>query len=488
MSNSNSPHTCQIAIIGAGFGGLATAIRLQKEGYNSFLIFEQAAAVGGTWRDNVYPGCACDVPSHLYSFSFEQNPEWSQHYSKQPEIFNYLKNCVDKYKLTDKIKFQTTISALTFVEQGSFWKIQTTKGETFTAQIVVSATGPLNRPNIPKIDGLSTFQGKQFHTFHWDNDYDLTNKKVAVIGTGASAIQFVPEIAPKVKTLHLFQRTPPWVLPKPNRKITKFEHWLFKKFPIFQRLQRRFIYWAQEFTAIGFLGNFVFLRFFEKLAKRYLKAKIKDAELRQKLSPDYRIGCKRILLSSNYYPALTRKNVHVQTDGIAKITANSIIDKKGKEHLIDALILSTGFQATEPITMTIKGKNNRELLKEWKKNGTKAYYGISVSGYPNLFFLLGPNTGLGHNSVIYMIESQVNYLVDYLKNLAQKKVAYFDVKSSTQTTFNQEIQEKIKPTVWQSGGCRSWYQTDAGENTTLWPGFTTTYRKLTRKVNLEDFD
>lgn len=478
----------QVAIIGAGFAGLAAAFRLKQQARSSFVIFERADEVGGTWRDNTYPGCACDVPSHLYSFSFELNPNWSRMYSKQPEILAYLKNYVDKYDLRPYIRFKTEIIHSKFDESTGLWNLQDTQGNVTTARVVISAIGPLNRPHIPKVKGLENFQGESFHSSEWRDDCKLEGKKVAVIGTGASAIQFIPEIAPKVAKLSVFQRTAPWIIPKEDRKITKFEHQLFQKLPLFQQAHRGLIYWLNEFKGLSFMGNETLQKFGEKTAMEHLHDTITDPELRQALTPPYKMGCKRVLISNDYYPTFLRENVQLITEGIQEVKAHSIIDQAGNEYPVDTIIFGTGFVASEFIgVLNFRGLKDRDLMAEWSQTGAEAYYGIAAEGFPNLLFLVGPNTGLGHNSIVHMIESQLNYIMDYLKILDQGgEDAYLDVRADVQKKFNANIQNRLTETVWASG-CKSWYQTSQGKNTTLWPGLTVEYRRKTRKINPCDY-
>lgn len=478
----------EVAIIGAGFAGLAAAIRLKQENRNSFIIFERAAEVGGTWRDNVYPGCACDVPSHLYSYSFELNPNWSRTYSTQPEILAYIKGCVAHHQLDKQIRFNTEISKLQFIESEGYWLLTSKDGYSTTARMVISATGPLNRPNLPNIKGLDTFKGTVFHSSNWNYNFDLTGKKVAVIGTGASAIQFIPQIAPKVKQLTVFQRSAPWITPRKDRKLSNFEHSLFKAVPGVQRLVRALIYWILELRGLSLFGNETIHRFGAKMAKKHLEDAIKDPILKDKLTPNYKMGCKRILVSDDYYPTFKRENVSLYTNGISEITPSAIIDENGVAHEFDAIILGTGFVAAEMLLDTkIIGLNNRDLLAEWLEDGPEAYYGITVSGFPHLMFLVGPNTGLGHNSIIHMIESQVNYIIDFLKMLNKKgENAVLDVKPVIQAEFNRKIQDELTDTVWASG-CKSWYQTDKGKNTSIFPGLTVRYRRETKNVNPADY-
>lgn len=478
-----------VAIIGAGFAGLGAAIRLKQRGNTSFVLFERAADVGGTWRDNVYPGCACDVPSHLYSLSFAPNPNWSRMYSTQPEIFAYLKAIVDTWELDSAIRYNTDIVHTEFSESTGFWTLTDRAGNQTTARVVVGAIGPLNRPSLPTLPGLDTFTGKAFHSSGWDTTYDLTGKQVAVIGTGASAIQIVPQIAPIVKQLTVFQRTAPYVTPRSDRAVSPAEQRLFRQLPILQKTYRSAIYWINELRGLSFLGNETFNKVGTRLALRHLNASVSDPVLRAKATPDYKLGCKRVLVSDDYYPALTRSNVELVTDAIDHVTATGIVTKDGTERAVDVIIFGTGFVASEIICdLHIVGRRGHNLFDQWLATGPEAHYGITASGYPNLLFLVGPNTGLGHNSIVHMIESQVNYVLGYLDLLDKAGPdAFLDVKPEAQEAYNTAIQTKMADTVWASG-CRSWYLDSRGKNTTLWPALTVTYRKATKRVNSADYE
>ncbi len=480
--------TVDVAIIGAGFSGLAAAVRLQERGNPSFIVFERAAAVGGTWRDNTYPGCGCDVRSHLYSFSFNPNPGWSRVYSKQPEIQQYLVETVSKFGLAPHIRYNTEIIRTEFSEETGRWTLTDRAGQQTTARAVIGATGPLNRPSIPKIKGLETFGGKAFHSSNWDHSCDLTGKRVAVIGTGASAIQIVPEIAPIAGQLTVFQRTPPYITPKPDRPIKAWEKRLFTALPVAQQAKRSLIYWLNELVGTGFLGNKTISKLGTETALKHLESQITAPELRRKLTPNYQLGCKRVLVSNDYYPALTRPNVSLETERIAEVTPTGIVTTDGKMHPTDVLIFGTGFVAADIIAdLHIVGREGRVLFDEWAKTGPEAYYGITTSGYPNLFFLVGPNTGLGHNSIIHMIESQMNYIMDCLDVLdTAGPDAFLDVKPDVQQAHNADLQAQLQKTVWASG-CQSWYQDSRGKITTIWPALTVTYRKLTKRVNPADY-
>lgn len=481
----------EIAIIGAGFGGLGLAIRLQQEGYQNFIIFERAAIAGGTWRDNTYPGCACDVPSHLYSFSFEPNPNWSREYSPQPEILNYILHCKEKHHLDSHIRYNTTIAQADFDEKRGCWELKNQHGDIFTARILVSAIGPLNVPSIPKIKGLETFEGASFHSSEWDGKIDLNGKKVAVIGTGASAIQIVPNIAPKVAELYLFQRTAPWILPKNDRPISKFSQNLFQKIPFLQYLKRTAYYWFYEFAGRALFSDNLVRTVTRRMAKRHLRNSIPDEALRKKLTPNYEIGCKRRLPSDDFYPALLRKNVHLVTDNVQEISAKGVMDDKGIFRDVDVIIWATGFYVADfgKRDISVLGRNGRNLFAEWNEKGPEGYYGTCVSGFPNMSLILGPNTGLGHTSQLHIIESQINYILDYIKNIKNlPNNEFLDVKPKAQEKYNKEIHEKLQTMVWSSGGCNSWYLHESGRNSTLWPGHTNTFRNRTKKIILEDFE
>ena len=478
----------QVGIIGAGFGGLVAALKLKGAGKNNFVIFERAAEIGGTWRDNIYPGCACDVPSHLYSIASEPNPEWNFKFSRQPEILNYLKNVVAKNDLAQHIRLNSDIIEIKFIESDGLWQVTDRIGKQTHVKVILSAMGPLNRPVIPNFQGLDSFKGEKFHSSEWDSTCDLKGKRVAVIGTGASAIQIVPTIAPEVAHLSVFQRTPAWVAPRDDRKIRDFEKTLFKQAPVMQKGMREAFYWINEFLGKAFIGNKNVYKIAEFMSLRKLKKEIKDPEIRQKLTPPYKMGCKRILVSDDFYPAFNRPNVSLITDSIEKITTDSIMTNDGKTHPVDVIIFATGFEAADVALYTkIINKNGQNLIDQWAKTGAQAYHGTTVSGYPNLAFLLGPNTGLGHNSVIHIMESQMNYVLDYLNVLEKSgEKAYLDVKPHVQEAHNEFVQNQFAGTVWASG-CKSWYMNKFGRNTTLYPRLTVQFRKETQKINVEDY-
>lgn len=476
-----------VVIIGAGFGGLGMAIRLKAQGQDDIVIIEKGSDVGGCWRDNTYPGAACDVPSHLYSYSFERHYPWSRRFAPQSEIFAYQQYCARKYDVYRHMRFNTEVAKASFDEAQGVWAITLTNDETIFARILITATGQLNQPAYPKMPGIHDFKGAHFHSARWDHSVDLKGKTVAVIGTGASAIQFVPEVAKVAGKVMLFQRSAAHVLAKPDRAYTEREHRILKKFPITQTLDRLKIYIANEARVLGFTSLQKAMALFEWQFRQQLKKFIKDPELREKLTPDYPIGCKRILMSNDYYPALAQDHVEVINQGISEVTATGVVDSEGKHHDVDVIIYGTGFKATDFLTpMTITGRDGIALNDAWQ-DGAEAYLGISVNGFPNLFMLYGPNTNLGHNSIIYMLESQIHYVQQCIAAIDSQKLRSLEVRNYVQVGFNDIVQSKISDTVWNKG-CHSWYKTESGKNTNNWPGFTFNYRRQTEKLDLNDYD
>jgi cation diffusion facilitator CzcD-associated flavoprotein CzcO len=479
-ANSKTAHY-RVAIIGSGFSGLGMAIKLKQAGENNFIVFEKDSGVGGTWQVNSYPGCACDVQSHLYSYSFEPNPNWTRMFATQPEIRGYLQHCASKYNVMPHVRLNNAIEHLRWNEQEQHWHLQDANGIHYTANIVVSGMGGLSKPALPEIRGLDKFAGKVFHSQQWDHAYDFRGKRVAVIGTGASAIQFVPQIQPKVAHLDLYQRTPPWILPKPDRPISGLERSLFARIPALQKLWRGLIYSQLETRVLGFAVSPKVMLLPQTIAKHHIYTRIKDPILRKKVTPDYRFGCKRVLISDDYYPALTQKNVDVITAGIREITETSVITNDGTRRDVDAVILGTGFRVSDLVARgMLFGRNGLDITDIWK-NGPSAYKGICVTGFPNLFFLMGPNTGLGHSSMVYMIESQIHYVMDAVARMQQNGWQSVDVKPDLQEHYNRDIQGGLGHSVWNAGGCSSWYlHPVTGRNTALWPGFTFNYRATTK--------
>ncbi|MBF6436705.1 flavin-containing monooxygenase [Nocardia cyriacigeorgica] len=487
VANQPTRHLRTI-IIGSGFAGLGLAIRLSQQGRQDFLVLERGADVGGTWRDNTYPGAACDVPSHLYSYSFALNPNWSRSFSRQGEIQAYIQGVAKKYNVLDKHIFNCDVTGARWNNDTARWEITSSQGN-FTADTVVSAVGALCEPNLPDIKGINSFEGEIFHSARWNHDADLTGKRVAVIGTGASAIQIVPAIAPKVGHLDVYQRTAPWLLPRLDRPYLKAEQLAFKYIPGVQRLSRAAIYAARETQVVGLAKFPALMQGFELLAKAKLRYEIRDPELRAKVTPNFRIGCKRMLISNDYYPALDRDNVDVVTDGIAEVRPNSIVTKDGTEREIDALIVATGFHVTDsPTYETITGKDGRTLTEVFDEIGQQGYKGSSIANFPNMFFLLGPNVGLGHTSMVYMIESQINYIADALATIDKQDLRTVEVRRDVQDRYNAELQKKLAKSVWLNGGCSSWYLDKHGNNTTLWPDFTFEFRRLTKHFDVEAYE
>ncbi len=476
----------RVVVIGTGFGGLGMGIRLKQAGIDTFVILEKASSLGGTWRDNDYPGAACDVESHLYSFSFEKNPAWSRTFAPQKEIRAYLEHCADKYCIRSHLRFDAEVVAARFDEASNVWTVELANGERLEADIVVAATGGLSRPVYPDIPGLETFAGRLFHSARWDHTFDLAGKSVGVIGTGASAIQFVPQISGRTRELHLFQRTPPWVLPKPDRPIGAVERFFYRFVPFVQWLYRAFLYFLCELRVLGFVIHPKLMAYPERMARRYLERSVSDPALRAKLTPSYTMGCKRVLLSNDYYEGLQRPGVELVTHGIREIKPEGVVTRDGRLHSLDALILGTGFQAAEAVSpFVIRGAGGRDLAEVWR-DGAEAYLGTTVAGFPNLFFIVGPNSGLGHSSMVFMIESQIGHIIEAISSLRRAGANRIEVREAAQRVFNDKIQAQMKKSVWASG-CTAWYTTETGKNTTIWPSFTFVFRMLTRRVEPEHY-
>jgi cation diffusion facilitator CzcD-associated flavoprotein CzcO len=485
--NGTVPRHVRVGIIGAGFGGLGTAIRLAQQGDDDFLIFERAADVGGTWWANTYPGCQCDIPSHLYSFSFAPNPNWSRTYPKQPEIRDYLRATAEKFGIYDRIRFESPITSAEWDDDGDVWRLQTPKGA-YTADVLVAAPGPLSAPSIPQLPGLDTFEGTVFHTATWNHDHDLTGRRVAVIGTGASAIQAVPEIQKVVEHLDVVQRTPPWVVPHRDRPITRAERVLYNRLPALQRLVRTSVYFARELLVPGLVYRPQIMKAVEKLARRHIAEQVPDAELRRRVTPEYAIGCKRILPSNKWYPALGAANVELVTDTISEIVPNGYVTADGRRHEVDTIIFATGFHVTDiPLANIVAGREGRRLSDVWQRS-PQAYRGTAVAGFPNLFLLVGPNVGLGHNSIVFMIEAQINYVMDALAQMRRRGAGTVEVRRDALESYNARLQSRMGRTVWNSGGCSSWYIDAEGRNTTIWPDFTFRFWNETREFDAAAYE
>lgn len=473
-------------IVGAGFSGLCAGIQLRKAGIEDFVILEKAQGVGGTWRDNTYPGAACDIPSHLYSYSFEPNPKWTRAYGGQPEILAYLEHCATKYGLRPHIQFGARVSRAEYDEPSGTWFVFTDDDRMFRARALVLGNGALHLPQIPDLPGLASFRGTTFHSARWDHGYDLAGKRVAVIGTGASAIQFVPQIAPRVQQLDLYQRTPPWIVPKADRPMSDLELWALDRVPGAHWLRRSGLYWLLESRVLGFAFAPKLNAVLERLVRKHLERSVPDPELRAKLTPAYRLGCKRILISNDYYPALARHNVDLITDGIERIEEHGIRTTDGTLREVDAIVFGTGFRVVDYVSsMKIVGRRGVDLNDAWRTS-VRNYLGINVSGFPNLFLLMGPNTGLGHNSMVFMIEAQVHYLVRAIRAMHRNALASIDVRPDVEQAFVAEMSRKLAKTVWTSG-CSSWYMAPDGQ-VLLWPGFTFDYWLRTRRIDLRAYE
>ena len=477
----------QIAIIGGGFGGIAMAIRLLQNGIQDFTILEKANDFGGTWRENRYPGAACDVQSHMYSLSFAPKTDWTKRYAEAPEIFDYIQGLITRFKLAQYARLQCEVLSAVYLEDECQWQLTLNDQSTLIAQYVIFASGPLHVPQIPHIPGIENFKGKVFHSSQWDHGYSLHGKTVASIGTGGSAIQYIPEIAPQTERLYVFQRTAAWVIPRDERLYKGLEKKLFAKFDWFRKLHRARLYWSNESRVVPIVKPLT-MKYAQKLAEVFIRYQVKDKTIAKKLTPDYIMGCKRILVSNKYFPAFNRKNVELITDGIQELTADSIITQDGKIRKIDCLIYGTGFITDPRIylkSFSCTGLNGIELKDAWK-DGAESFYGISTKGFPNLFQLLGPNTVLAHNSVVFMIESQVEYILQMMDLVARTHSQAIAVKGHVQDQFNQQVQTMMGGTVWQSG-CVSWYQQDGGKNFALWPTYTWKYWLNTKKLNPADY-
>ena len=481
------PQEFDVAIVGAGFGGLCMGIQLLAAGIRNFVILEKGDEVGGTWRDNSYPGAECDVQSHLYSYSFDGKPDWSQRYAGWREIQQYILDTTERHGLRPYIRFGQEVNAAHFDATTACWTIGLASGATVVAKHFVLASGPLHRPQVPKLPGLESFRGKVFHSAQWDHGYDLSGKRIASIGTGASAIQYCPEIAPQVQRLHVFQRTAAWVMPRDTRTYSPGEQRRYARFPWWRKIHRARLYWTNE-SHVWPIFHPTLARAVQRLARLFIRRQVKDPVLAAALTPTYTLGCKRILISNAWYPMFNRENVELVTAGIREIRAGSIVTDDSVERPVDCIILGTGFIVDPRIYMQdfpVTGLPGHTLAHDWKR-GAEAYLGMSVSGYPNLYQLVGPNTALGHNSIIFMIECQVRYVVDCLRELRERGADYLDVNADEQARFNGRVQHALEGTVWASG-CVSWYQQADGKNFTIWPWSTWRYWLQTRHVQASHY-
>ncbi|HEV8558593.1 MAG TPA: NAD(P)/FAD-dependent oxidoreductase [Actinophytocola sp.] len=472
-------------IIGTGFAGIGMAIELQRAGLGDVTLLEKAADLGGVWRENTYPGAGCDIPSPYYSFSFAPNPLWPMRFSLREDIHAYLGAVTDRYRLREKIHFNTEVTGAAWDEGRGVWRVETATGRTYEANVLIPAVGQLSRPAWPAIPGRETFTGHAFHSAEWDHSGDLTGRRVAVIGTGASAIQFVPRIQPEVGQLTLFQRSAPYVVPKADTAYRPWQHTLYRRIPQTQLLERAFFWALCEFATVGLKSDNAITRSVDLLARAMRRRQIKDPVLRAKLTPDYPAGCKRVLFASNYYPALTQPNVSVETNPVKEITPTGVRTAGGAHHAADVIIYATGFRTTEFLgPMKVLGLAGRDLRDIWS-GGARAYYGIAVPGFPNMFLMYGPNTNLGCGSIIYMLERQARYIRQAVQHLAATGSSSVDVRSEVADRFDEEVQRRLGHSVWSL--CRSWYREPTGRISTNWPGLVSEYHRRTRTLDPSDY-
>ncbi len=475
----------EVIIVGAGMAGIGAAIRLQEQGSDDFLVLEKAVAVGGTWRENTYPGCACDVPSRLYSYSFAPNPHWSRTFARQTEILAYLSQVAHNQGIERHIRFGVDMRGAQWNSQGQHWDLETSAGPLRT-KVLICATGPIHVPNTPDLPGLAQFQGKVFHSSNWQHDYALSDKRVAVIGTGASAVQFIPKIQPLLAKLHLFQRTPSWVLPKPDPAISPRMRGLFARFPLAQKLLRGLEAAWFELIGIGFRHPFLLKRL-ERSALRYLDRSVPDPVLRAKLTPSFTLGCKRMLLSNTYLRSLTKDNVQVHATAVTHILPNAVVGADGSVAEVDAIIFATGFHVTDlPIAQYLRDGNGQQLSALWA-SGAAAYYGTTISGFPNLFLMLGPTLGTGHSSAFTVAEAQLGYVMQAIATLHQRGLAQIDVRADVQERFNDRVQKAVQTTVYNAGGCASYYLDANGRNTFAWPWSMRALQRQMRRFDLHNY-
>jgi cation diffusion facilitator CzcD-associated flavoprotein CzcO len=479
-------HIHDTLIVGAGFTGIGAAIKLTEAGVDDLVIVDRSDRVGGTWRDNTYPGAACDIPSLLYSFSFVKNPTWSRAYPPGDEICKHIEDMVGNFGLEPKIQFGVEVNGLQFDETEGVWTVKTAGRKRFLARTVVLASGPLPDHDWPAIRGLDTYQGHKIHSARWDHDYDFTGKRVAVIGTGASAVQIVPELVKRAGFVKVFQRTPGWVLPRLDLATPAAAHTLFAKVPAAQQLARQALFWGHELSATALVWDTPLTGLVARMGKAHLRRQVKDPWLRRQLTPDFTPGCKRMLISSDYYPALQRENCKLIAWPIATISPAGIRTSDGIEHHLDCIVFATGYDVhlTGP-PYPVSGIGGRSLHEEWA-TGAQAYKSINANGYPNLFFMTGPNSGPGHNSLLVYVEGQLDYAVRGITTILGENLRYLDVRQDVQRRYNDRIQKRLTKTTWMSG-CSSWYLTADGFNASMYPGFATQYLRQMRDFRFADY-
>lgn len=480
-----APDRVGVAIIGAGASGLIAALALKASGRHDFSLFERGAALGGVWRDNVYPGCACDIPANLYSLAARPNPGWTSNFAHQPEILAYLEDVAARDGLSGHIRFGWEVRRLRFDPATAEWVLSSTDGRETRARAVIVATGPQNRPVIPAIPGLDGFKGSWSHSSAWDAEVPLHGRRVAVIGTGASAVQIVPALAPLVAALTVFQRSAAWVLPRGERPTTRFKRRLFARFPMLQALDRRCVYLVMELAGRGNLGSRAIIGLLTRIATSKLAAEVPDARLRAALTPDYPIGCKRIAVSDAYLPAFSIPGVHLETSAIREIAPDAIVTADGRRFEVDHIVFATGFRVADADGyLEIEGTSAHRIPDDWLAHGAQAYLGTVASGFPNLAFLLGPNSGLSHSSALHVVESQMRYLLQWLQAIGSGGA--LDVKKPVQDHYNAGLQAKLVGTTW-AAGCRSWFLDREGRNTTIYPGLTADFRRRLARFRESDF-
>ena len=484
---SAAPQRHRVVIIGAGLAGVGLGVRLRQAGIEDFVIVERNESVGGTWFEHTYPGCACDIPTHLYLISFARNPNWSRLFPRQQEILEYVRRTADEYGVTSHIRFGCEMERAEWNEDAGTWRVRTSTAGELVCDVLVSAIGATAEPYDPSIPGWRSFAGTTFHSARWNHDHNLTGERVAVIGTGPAAAQFVPRIAARVKQLLVFQRTPPWVVPHPDRPVSGAERMLYRVLPGAQDVQRNLIFALHEVIGVGFRGRTELIAPIEALGRRHLRRQVEDPDLREKLTPQYRFGCKRPILSNSYYPALTRPNVELITAGIERVNRRSIRTGDGVRHDVDTIISATGYRYNRSLLVDrLSGVGGVSLGEVWNQS-PRAYFGAAVPGFPNMFILLGPNA-IGINSVIFTLESQIRYVMEALRTMAERRARRLEVRSDALERYVSEMDRRSDGSVWTDGGCKAYYTDDAGRNYAIYPGFAAEFRRRTRRFRESDYE